>query len=58
MDMLSPIVDFTSNKENGSFMENFNGINNPGFSSESRLNQSGSSNKPTKRSVSETKKNI
>jgi hypothetical protein len=56
MDMLSPIMDFTSNNENGSFMENFNGINNPGFSSEIRLNQLGTSNKPTKRSVSETKK--
>ena len=56
MDMLSPIMDFTSNNENGSFMENFNGINNPGFSSETRLNQLGSSGKPTKRSVSETKK--
>jgi len=56
MDMLSPIMDFTSTNENGSFMENFNGINNPGFSSENRLNQIGSSGKPTKRSVSETKK--
>jgi len=60
MDMLSPIIDFTSNNEENnnsgsSFMESFNGINlSPGFSGEKRMLQSGKG--ATKRSVSETKK--
>ena len=60
MDMLSPIIDFSSNNENegSSFMESFNGISsplmNPGFASERRITNSGKGG--TKRSVSETKK--
>jgi hypothetical protein len=63
MDMLSPIMDFTSNKngedEEESFMESFNGITNPGFTNpgfcgERRITSSGKNG--TKRSVSETKK--
>ena len=60
MDMLSPIIDFTSNNENesSSFMESFNGIDtsrmNPGFVNERRITSSGKGG--TKRSVSETKK--
>jgi hypothetical protein len=58
MDMLSPIIDFTSQNENNSFMESFNGINennmNPGFCNERRILSSGKNG--TKRSVSETKK--
>jgi hypothetical protein len=68
MDMLSPIIDFTSNSTNstnssdyynGSFMEGFNdfsvgGNGVPGFSSEKRILNSGKNG--TKRSVSETKK--
>lgn len=61
-DILSPIFDFTTSKENNSFMENFNDISSPimnpqynqQLSSEKRLNQSGKTG--TKRSVSETKK--
>jgi len=57
MDMLSPIIDFTSKSEN-SFMESYNGIESnlpPGFSnSEKRILSSGKNG--TKRSVSETKK--
>jgi hypothetical protein len=61
MDMLSPIIDFTSKNEsnnNQSFMESFNDIEpssmGPGFCSEKRMNTSGKNG--TKRSVSETKK--
>ena len=57
MDMLSPIIDFTSENENGSFMESFNGIGNtsPGFcNNQIRITSSGKN--ATKRSVSETKK--
>jgi len=61
MDMLSPIIDFTSkndydpNNDNESFMESFNGIKmGPGFCGEQRIISSGKNG--TKRSVSETKK--
>jgi hypothetical protein len=57
MDMLSPIIDFTSNRDEEdeeSFMESFNGIKNPGFCGERRIVSSGKNG--TKRSVSETKK--
>ena len=61
MDMLSPIIDFTSkdSDEDESFMESFNGITNtsfanPGFCGERRIVSSGKNG--TKRSVSETKK--
>jgi len=55
MDMLSPIIDFTSANEESSFMESVNGIYpNPGFSGEKRIMNSGKNG--TKRSVSETKK--
>ena len=59
MDMLSPIIDFTSgnedNENEGSFMESFNGINlSSGFCSDKRILSSGKG--ATKRSVSETKK--
>lgn len=55
MDMLSPIIDFTSTNEESSFMESVNGIySNPGFSGERRMLNSGKNG--TKRSVSETKK--
>jgi hypothetical protein len=61
MDMLSPIIDFTSkdSDEDESFMESFNGITNPGFTNpgfcgERRIVSSGKNG--TKRSVSETKK--
>jgi len=65
MDMISPILDFTSAKSDistggseKSFMENFNEITNindaPQNNYEKRILQSGS--KATKRSVSETKK--
>jgi hypothetical protein len=55
MDMLSPIIDFTSTPER-SFMESFNGIETQrsGFCSEQRILSSGKAG--TKRSVSETKK--
>jgi len=57
MDMLSPIIDFTSSNED-SFMESFNGIETnlpPGFcGGERRILSSGKNG--TKRSVSETKK--
>jgi hypothetical protein len=56
MDMLSPIIDFTSQED--SFMESFNGIDSnlpPGFcNGERRILTSGKNG--TKRSVSETKK--
>ena len=55
MDMLSPIIDFTTVNQDNSFMESVNGIySNPGFSSENRMINSGKNG--TKRSVSETKK--
>ena len=55
MDMLSPIIDFTTVNQDNSFMESVNGIySNPGFSSENRILNSGKNG--TKRSVSETKK--
>ena len=60
MDMLSPIIDFTSKNEdeNECFMESFNGINpsnmSSGFCGERRIMSSGKNG--TKRSVSETKK--
>jgi hypothetical protein len=60
MDMLSPIIDFTSsnndNTRGDSFMESFNGFSGspPGFASERRMLNSGKNG--TKRSVSETKK--
>jgi 5-methylcytosine-specific restriction endonuclease McrA len=56
MDMLSPIIDFTSNpdEEHGSFMENINGLNPSKISMERRMLNSGKNG--TKRSVSETKK--
>ena len=55
MDMLSPIIDFTSANEESSFMESVNGINlNPGFSKEKVMMNSGKNG--TKRYVSETKK--
>lgn len=55
MDMLSPIIDFTSTTDK-SFMESFNGIETqrPGFCSEQKILSSGKGG--TKRSVSETKK--
>ena len=59
MDMLSPIIDYTSNdSESGSFMETLNGLDptrlGSGFCSEQRILNSGKNG--TKRSVSETKK--
>ena len=61
MDMLSPIIDFTSksdyqsNNDSESFMETFNGIKmGPGFCGEQRIHNLGKNG--TKRSVSETKK--
>lgn len=59
IDMLSPIMDFTSKNENESFMEGLNDIDTnklpPGFSSNERKMLSSGKN-GTKRSVSETKK--
>jgi 5-methylcytosine-specific restriction endonuclease McrA len=56
MDMLSPIIDFTSNpdEEGSSFMENINELNPSKISMERRMLNSGKN--ATKRSVSETKK--
>lgn len=57
MDMLSPIIDFTSTNEDSCFMESFNGIDSrmgDGFCGEKRILSSGKNG--TKRSVSETKK--
>ena len=59
MDMLSPIIDFTSNDKKSSFMESFNGIGGSNSSSgfcnnQTRITSSGKNG--TKRSVSETKK--
>jgi hypothetical protein len=59
MDMLSPIIDFTSTDKKSSFMESFNGIgasnSSSGFcNNQTRITSSGKNG--TKRSVSETKK--
>jgi hypothetical protein len=56
MDMLSPIIDFTSkNEDDDSFMKNLNGMDmGPGFYNETKITTSGKNG--TKRSVSETKK--
>ena len=59
MDMLSPLIDFTSTSNNSSFMGDLNSDNNIGanmgsLNAEKRILQSGG--KSTKRSVSETKK--
>ena len=59
IDMISPILDFTQNNNNKSFMENFNSDLNPHHTfnttpQERRILSSG--HKATKRSVSETKK--
>jgi hypothetical protein len=59
MDMLSPIIDFSSTDNNSSFMESFNGIGGSNSSSgfcnnQTRITSSGKNG--TKRSVSETKK--
>jgi hypothetical protein len=53
MDMLSPIIDFTSTNENG-FMEDFNDITPSITPGQQRMLHSGKNG--TKRSVSETKK--
>lgn len=57
MDMLSPIMDFTSNPDEegaGSFMESINGLDSSKYNMERRMQNSGKNG--TKRSVSETKK--
>jgi len=59
MDMLSPIIDFSSTPDNSSFMESFNGIGGSNsssgfFNSDTRITTSGKNR--TIRSVSETKK--
>jgi hypothetical protein len=56
MDMLSPIIDFTSKNENDEecFMESFNGLDSSSMNNERRITTSGKNG--TKRSVSETKK--
>jgi len=56
MDMLSPIIDFTSknDKDDECFMESFNGLGSSPLSNERRITSSGKNT--TKRSVSETKK--
>ena len=56
MDMLSPIIDFTSKNDNddGCFMESFNGLDSYSMNNERRITSSGKNG--TKRSVSETKK--
>jgi hypothetical protein len=57
MDMLSPIMDFTSNPDEegvGSFMESVNGVDSSKYNMERRMQNSGKGG--TKRSVSETKK--
>ncbi len=57
MDMLSPIMDFTSNPDDegtGSFMESINGLDSSKYNMERRMQNSGKGG--TKRSVSETKK--
>jgi len=58
MDMISPIIDFTSQNDDDSFMQNLNGMGNTnmgsGFYNDSKITTSGKNG--TKRSVSETKK--
>ena len=57
MDMLSPIMDFTSNSNEegvGSFMESVNGVDSSKYNMDRRMQNSGKGG--TKRSVSETKK--
>jgi hypothetical protein len=57
MDMLSPIMDFTSNPHEegvGSFMESVNGVDSSKYNMDRRMQNSGKNG--TKRSVSETKK--
>ena len=57
MDMLSPIMDFTSNPDEegvGSFMESVNGVDSSKYNMDRRMQNSGKGG--TKRSVSETKK--
>jgi hypothetical protein len=55
MDMITPIFDFTSKNEEGSFMETLNDINPAQFNNiEKKMLNSGKTG--TKRSVSETKK--
>jgi hypothetical protein len=55
IDMISPIFDFTSKQH--SFMDSLNGQDEMNYPGERRILQSGfNGNKPTKRSVSETKK--
>ena len=56
MDMLSPIIDFTSKNDtdNECFMESFNGLGSSPLCNERRILSSGKNG--TKRSVSETKK--
>lgn len=57
MDMLSPIMDFTSNPDDegtGSFMESVNGLDSSKYNMERKMQNSGKGG--TKRSVSETKK--
>ena len=56
MDMLSPIIDFTSKNDtdNECFMETFNGLGSSPLCNERRILSSGKNG--TKRSVSETKK--
>jgi hypothetical protein len=56
MDMLSPIIDFTSKNDNDDecFMESFNGLDSYSMNNERRITTSGKNG--TKRSVSETKK--
>ena len=59
MDMLSPIIDFTSTNEDSSFMESFNGIggsNAPSGFCNNQIRITSSGKNATKRSVSETKK--
>ena len=57
MDMLSPIMDFTTNPDDegtGSFMESVNGLDSSKYNMERKMQNSGKGG--TKRSVSETKK--
>jgi len=58
MDILSPIIDYTTGNNNSSFMQSLNNIDvtnmGTGFSNDNRMMNSGRNS--TKRSVSETKK--
>jgi len=54
MDLITPIIDFTSSNEDRSFMESFNDINPASYKGEQTMLHSGKN--ATKRSVSETKK--